>query len=51
MGYSQLKIPKICEHCGQPFEAKTVVTRFCSSLCADKAGKARKKKAQERRTQ
>jgi hypothetical protein len=24
MGYSQLKIPKICEYCGKPFEAKIV---------------------------
>jgi excisionase family DNA binding protein len=47
MGFSQLKIPKICEHCGKPFEAKTVITRFCGSTCANKAGKAQKKKAQE----
>ncbi len=33
MGYSKLKIPKICEFCGNPFEAKTVVTRFCSREC------------------
>ncbi|KAA6299882.1 MAG: hypothetical protein EZS26_003980 [Candidatus Ordinivivax streblomastigis] len=47
MGYSQLKIPRICEHCGKPFEAKTVITRFCSSTCANKAGKKQKKKAKE----
>ncbi|GHU98842.1 hypothetical protein FACS1894159_01930 [Bacteroidia bacterium] len=47
MGFSQLKIPKICEHCGKPFEAKTVITRFCSDACVDKASKARKKKEQE----
>jgi hypothetical protein len=23
MGYSKLKIPKVCEHCSKPFEAKT----------------------------
>lgn len=42
MGYSKLKIPKICEYCGKPFEAKTVVTRFCSRECVNKAGNAKK---------
>ncbi len=43
MGYSKLKIPKICEFCGKPFEAKTVTTRFCSKECGHKADNARKK--------
>ncbi len=43
MGYSKLKIPKICEYCGKPFEAKTVVTRFCSRECVNKAGNAKKR--------
>lgn len=43
MGYSKLKIPKICEHCGKSFEAKTVTTRFCSRVCTNKADNARKK--------
>lgn len=43
MGYSKLKIPKVCEHCGKPFEAKTVTTRFCSNECGHKADNARKK--------
>lgn len=47
MGSSKLKIPKICEHCGKPFEAKTVTTRFCSSYCANKAGKERKQQTKE----
>jgi DNA binding domain, excisionase family len=47
MGYSQLKIPKICEYCGNPFEAKTVVTRFCSSSCTNKSGKEKKRQAKE----
>jgi excisionase family DNA binding protein len=38
-----LKIPKICEHCGKPFEARTVITRFCSKECGHKANNARKK--------
>lgn len=47
MGVSKLKIPKICEHCEKPFEAKTVTTRFCSSTCANKSGRARKQQAKE----
>jgi hypothetical protein len=43
MGFSQLKIPKICEHCGKAFEAKTVVTRFYGSTCANKFGKEKKR--------
>lgn len=48
MGFSKLKIPKICEYCGKPFEAKTVVTRFCNKVCANKFGKERKRQAQEK---
>jgi hypothetical protein len=47
MGFSQLKIPKICEQCGKPFEAKTVVTRFCGSACANKSGKEKKRQQKE----
>ena len=47
MGFSKLKIPKICEQCGKAFEAKTVVTRFCSPTCANKSGKEKKKQAKE----
>ncbi|MDR2888192.1 MAG: helix-turn-helix domain-containing protein [Bacteroidales bacterium] len=43
MGYSKLKIPKVCEYCRKPFEAKTVTTRFCSKECSHKADNARKK--------
>ncbi len=43
MGFSKLKIPRVCEQCFKPFEAKTVTTRFCGVSCANKAGKARKK--------
>ncbi|MCG7280396.1 helix-turn-helix domain-containing protein [Chryseobacterium taklimakanense] len=43
MGFSKLKIPRVCEQCSKPFEAKTVTTRFCSSSCANKAGKERKR--------
>ena len=50
MGHSKLKIPKTCEHCGKQFEAKTVITRFCSKKCANDAGNA-KKKAEQKETQ
>ena len=43
MGVSKLKIPKTCECCGKTFEAKTVITRFCSKDCAHKAGNDKKK--------
>ena len=47
MGFSKLKIPKICEQCQKPFEAKTITTRFCSHSCADKSSKERKKQEKE----
>lgn len=53
MGKSNLKIPRICEQCEKPFEAKTVTTRFCSRYCANKSGRERKKqlkKAEEKET-
>jgi hypothetical protein len=42
MGFSKLKIPRVCEQCSKPFEAKTVTTRFCGVSCANKAGKEKK---------
>jgi len=47
MGKSNLKIPRICEQCEKPFEAKTVTTRFCNSYCANKSGRERKKQTKE----
>jgi excisionase family DNA binding protein len=47
MGVSKLKIPKICEHCGKPFEAKTVITRFCGDVCISAAKRNRKKQELE----
>ncbi len=47
MAKSKLKIPKICEQCGKPFEAKTVATRFCSPYCVDKSGRAKRRRAKE----
>ena len=47
MGFSKLKIPKICSQCNNPFEAKTLTTVYCSKSCANKASKERKKKIKE----
>ncbi|GHV68822.1 hypothetical protein FACS1894199_16630 [Bacteroidia bacterium] len=47
MGISKLKLPKVCEHCGKAFEAKSVITRFCSDACILAASRKRKKQALE----
>lgn len=47
MGFSKLKIPKVCEQCHKPFETKTITTRFCSNSCASENGKERKKQEKE----
>lgn len=47
MAKSNLKIPRICEQCGKPFEAKTVATRFCSPYCVNKSGRVKKRQAKE----
>lgn len=47
MGFSKLKIPRVCEQCSKPFEAKTVMTRFCSLSCNNKALKEKKKLEKE----
>ena len=49
MGFSKLKIPRVCEHCSKPFEAKTVITRFCSKSCANKSGKETKKQEKKQK--
>jgi len=48
MGVSKLKLPKVCEHCGKAFEAKTVNTRFCSDNCNNASLRKRKKQALEK---
>jgi len=47
MGVSKLKLPKVCEHCGKAFEAKTVTTRFCSDACNSASLRNRKKQVLE----
>ena len=36
---SNIRIARICEHCGQEFTAKTVRTRYCSHACNRKGYK------------
>lgn len=40
---SNIRITRICQYCGDPFTAKTTVTKFCSDRCAKTAYKVRKK--------
>lgn len=37
---SNIKIKKICQHCGLEFIARTTVTKYCCHKCAQKAYKA-----------
>lgn len=39
MASSNVRIKKVCEHCGEIFEAQKVSTRFCSHRCANRAYK------------
>ena len=43
---SNIRISKVCEHCGESFIAKTTVTRFCGDTCAKRAYKARNRAKQ-----
>lgn len=40
---SNIRIQRICEHCGNEFTAKTTVTKFCSHICTSRAYKAKLK--------
>ena len=42
---SNIQVPKICQHCGQTFIAKTTVTKFCSHKCSQRNYKKRAKEA------
>lgn len=41
---SNIRIKKVCQHCGTEFIAKTTVTKYCGDNCAKRAYKVRKKK-------
>lgn len=40
---TNIRVPKICQHCGSEFIAKTLTTKFCSHLCNSRDYKARAK--------
>lgn len=40
---SNIRLQRICQHCGAEFTAKTTVTKYCGDSCAKKAYKARKR--------
>ncbi|RAU81979.1 helix-turn-helix domain-containing protein [Pontibacter arcticus] len=42
---SNIKLQRICQHCGSEFTAKTTVTQYCGDKCAKRAYKARQKVA------
>ena len=39
-----MEVQRKCQWCGKPFIAHTMVTRFCSKSCTEKAYKDRKRK-------
>ena len=42
---SNIKVQRICQHCGNEFTARTTVTQYCSDTCSKRAYKARIKAA------
>jgi Predicted transcriptional regulator len=40
---SNIRIKKVCEHCGEIFMAKTTITRYCSHRCNSAAYKKKEK--------
>ncbi|GAB3018959.1 helix-turn-helix domain-containing protein [Spirosoma pulveris] len=42
---SNIRVRRICEQCGNEFEARTTVTKTCSDSCAKRAYKARQRAA------
>lgn len=40
---SNIKVQRICQHCGTEFTARTTVTKYCSHKCNQRAYKAQKR--------
>jgi excisionase family DNA binding protein len=40
---TNIRLQRICQHCGNEFTAKTTVTQFCGDTCSKRAYKARKR--------
>lgn len=38
---SNIKVQRICQHCGNEFTARTIVTRYCGNTCSKRAYKER----------
>ena len=38
---SKIRVKRICQHCGNEFEARTTVTKYCGDNCAKRAYKVR----------
>ncbi|MBP6002210.1 MAG: excisionase family DNA-binding protein [Pyrinomonadaceae bacterium] len=47
---SNLRLLRICGHCGEEFTARTTVTKFCSQLCGSRAYKQRARKSAAKRS-
>ncbi|MFN3405627.1 MAG: helix-turn-helix domain-containing protein [Cytophagaceae bacterium] len=42
---SNIKVQRICQHCGNEFTARTTVTQYCGDHCAKRAYKQRQRAA------
>jgi len=40
---TSIRVEKICEHCGEKYIAKTMVTRYCSHICNRRSYQEKKK--------
>lgn len=38
---TNIRVQRICEHCGNEFTARTTVTKYCGAKCSKRAYKAR----------
>ena len=47
---SNIRISRICQHCGKGFTAKTTVTKYCSDPCAKRAYKQKIKESKIERS-
>ena len=51
MATSNIRIKKMCEWCGNEFEAQKCSTRYCSKRCAEHAYKERKRQEKKKRVE
>lgn len=42
-----MTVTKVCEHCGEEFEARSLLAKYCSDSCRNKAYRERRKKWKE----